>query len=255
MNLFNIGNKVHRINVQVIRHGPPQKDPETGASLDALTEEGKVAAVKYGSELYIPSEGIIGLHSPKERAYETLAKIFEGAGVDMNTVSITARKALDTYGWTDETKMKTLIDPDGNKRSVDQVCNYLMNDVVLAEGDESFDQVGTRIISFLHKVISDEYDLSDTKKDSSEELCLSVTHCPVVEAGVIGLLRSYTDKKIQTVADIGGGTQPLDGFVLSVDHKGPKGMSRVGLVYKDLKVELPQMINSITDYRVRTTLL
>src|SRR3989344_8413672 len=152
--------------ISVRRHCDPKKDPNTGASLDELTEEGIQQARQIGSTIVVPETGIIGYHSPKNRAYQTLVAIMNGAGIVNPEVHADAR--LDVLDMKGEYKTQALMHPDGKKRSYNELVQFCIDTPNPAE---SFEAVGQRIVKYINSVI-------EANKIGKDAYVESVSHGP-----------------------------------------------------------------------------
>jgi len=203
--------------ISVRRHCDPKKDPNTGASLDELTEEGIQQARQIGSTIVVPETGIIGYHSPKNRAYQTLVAIMNGAGIVNPEVHADAR--LDVLDMKGEYKTQALMHPDGKKRSYNELVQFCIDTPNPAE---SFEAVGQRIVKYINSVI-------EANKIGKDAYVESVSHGPCVEAAFIELLKQKAGKKISQVSEIGGGFKPGEGFKVVIDYDLKSGLYQAKL--------------------------
>lgn len=195
----------NRLTISVRRHCDPKKDPNTGASLDELTEEGIQQARQIGSGIVVPKSGIIGYHSPKNRAYQTLVGIMQGAGIAAPEVN--AEPRLDVLDMKGDYKTRALMHPDGKKRNYNELVQFCMDTPNPAE---TFEAAGQRIMEYIDSII-----LGNAGRDVYFE---SISHGPCVEAAIIGLLKQRADRKIGQVSEIGGGFKPGEGFKVVVEY-------------------------------------
>jgi len=198
-----------RLNVNVRRHAKPDINPETGGSLDSLSSEGIESACNLGKELYsgIDSTQILGFHSPKQRARETIDYIFANANIEGNHCM---DKRLDMCIPKEHIK-KALLTPGGEKRPYNTVVQWLMDNPD-SEGI-SFTDYGNVIVSQIQDVVR-----SFGEPQDEESFIEEISHGPLVEAAYINLLER-SGKKIDQIEDMGGGLKPLEGFNLKVDYK------------------------------------
>ncbi|NQU97949.1 histidine phosphatase family protein [Candidatus Woesearchaeota archaeon] len=217
-----------RTIVNVRRHSIPDKDPETGKSLDSLTEEGKQQARDLGASLYKTDSGIIlvGYHSPKERAKETVEYIFDGAGAKDAQVSIDDRLNMTI---SPEHIKAALVTPEGEKRAYSDVVQYLMDNA--DPTGKTFAEYGQVIVDQLRDVVNDQNAIQQDKVYIED-----ISHGPLVEAALLTLLGT-AGKNVQDIRDIGGGFAPLEGFAVQVDYK-ESGIYAVELQCRDIVVPI-----------------
>ena len=253
--------KTNRLTISVRRHAQPKKDPETGASLDELSPEGLAQSREIGKQLVVPSEGIVGYHSPKHRAYQTVAEMIEATGVSPATIYPSG--LLDTLGVSKEKLTKYLVDENGEKRSYDEVVNAVIRGDFYEEGDESFQAAGDRIIQRVKQAVyhhagklTKEYGV---QKIGLERRVENISHGPVVDAGFVKIL-DMEGRPITDVSEFGGAFKPGEGFVVNVDYRPGEHVfdlkkGAVDVTYRDEKpIKSPELSKALLDYAVTETI-
>lgn len=214
--------ELKKLIISVRRHEKPQKDPQTGASLDKLTSKGIDNSRRTGSKLVVPNGGVVGFHSPKYSAWETITYMLEGAGLP---TIVFEDELLDTMLMTQEFKDLAFVNPQSEKRPYDEVVQYMMDNS--DPKGETFEQTGAKLQDF----IRDAY-FTLQNVNSSEMRVEAVSHGPKVEAGVINILKSLGNK-ITHVSQIGGGFSPGTGFTVNVEYNAKSGVYTANLEHRD----------------------
>lgn len=213
--------------ISVRRHAESKKDPnDTTKKLDELTEAGIQKAKEIGSQLHIPKSGIIGYHSPKNRAYQTLNAIMQGAGI--KNPQISEDKSLDSIKITPEYRKFVL-----SQGSSDECMQYIMDNP--DPKGQSFSDSGMDIHKFIKKVYEDF--VNTTESIGKETLIEGVSHAPKVEAGLVYLL-GCAGKKITKLDEIGGGFKPAEGFKLTIEYNNKSGLYKATLDHRGEKTQL-----------------
>lgn len=219
-------NKAEDFDIRVVsrfrRHADPDKDTE-GRSLDSLSEFGIEQAELMGGENKnegLSSKILKTFHSPKQRAWETLKYMMDGAGTEearsyekseLDTMAIPKNVAAE-MAWKDKEK--------GEKRTFDEMIDFILNN---PDSQEEIEKIGERMSHRVNVALNSLHYLKSQDDVEME----SITHGPVQEAflkKVVLMEDEEGEKKIgfDSVAEIGGAFKPGEGFemVTTLDKEG-----------------------------------
>jgi len=223
------------------RHADPDKDPETGLSMDSLKESGVEQAELIGCESKKEerNEKIKKtFHSPKQRAWETLAYMLNGAGRE--DVKVYGKSELDTMSIPDNVKeeMPWKNKEKKEKRNFDEMINFILNH---PDCEKEIEKTAQRIAHRVNVATNMPHYL----KEGDDVEMESITHGPVQEAllkEVIILDNKQGNKKtgFDSVEEIGGAFKPGEGFEIETmqgeDGKEIKKLNIYRLDEKGVKV-------------------
>lgn len=226
-----------KLDIKVVsrfrRHADPEKDPETGISLDSLKKSGIEQAELIGCEMKKQgrAEKIKkSFHSPKQRAWETLQYMLAGAGKE--DVKVYQKSELDTMAIPDQVKqvMQWKDKAKGEKRTFDEIIDFLMNHPDMQEEVEKASerlahrvQVATNMPHYLDQ--GDEVEMEST------------THGPVQEAFLKKVLilkdKQGNEKQgFDSVSEIGGAFKPAEGFQIETSIDDQSNQSKKLVIYR-----------------------
>ncbi|MFH1275905.1 MAG: histidine phosphatase family protein [Candidatus Woesearchaeota archaeon] len=182
---------IQTTTIEVRRHAPPKKDPETKRSLDELTEDGIVKAEEAG-KLYSGLQNLYVYSSGKQRTKQTGDLIRKGAGNIGEYVGVHNGLSLDFFD-----KLK---DKPGNIAYGPQWIDQLM------QKNPGLDEVVGREVKGFVK---------DAYQKHKGNYVLGVSHGPKVEIGYGSIIG--TSNYGPLAAD------PLDGFVAEIKEAKDSG--------------------------------
>ncbi len=247
----------HNIYVEVDfdRHFQPHKDPETGASLDELAPKGHKQKRKAGKELseYLEENDmqIKEYASEKLRAQQSAAEVnsldeeqvtriinqplsaelkeklvkqgYDKGKLDRRRFDylIRIKQELNPLKWGAEFKKECLLNPDGSKRSYDEVVQYWLDHTDPTSETTSQREAAAALAYRLFTIER----MTDKFYDDSDVLLKHKTHGPNPDA----LLREIMVREngrvgFDDVKEIGGAIKPGETvkFIINVDEQGNK---------------------------------
>ncbi len=242
------------IEVDFDRHFQPNKDPQTGSSLDELAPKGHQQKRSRGAELgdYVGEHGmkVKEYASEKIRANQSASEIdffneeqaeniinqpltaelkrkladqgYEKTLIDRRRFGhlIRIKKELNPMRFGKDFKLKAFLNKDGSKKTYDEVVQFCLdnND---PSGETTTSREAAGAYAYRLETIKR---MTDRLYNDSDVLLKHKTHGPNPDA----LLREIMVKDGQTgfdkVEEIGGAIKPGEGikFIINVDNKGDK---------------------------------
>ncbi|MFH1275904.1 MAG: histidine phosphatase family protein [Candidatus Woesearchaeota archaeon] len=205
---------IERKTIHVLRHAQPGKDQETKRSLDYLTEQGKADAEALGQRLYQGHQGdLIVRHSPMFRAFQTGARMAEGA-----------KKVPEIIHPSEYLGLEFFTEAANKPSGIEYGAEFINR--LLAENPEIEQRVAQEIRNF----VKEAYVTANAH--SGHTVVLGTSHGPKVEIGY-GALMGIPSGEIGQLA-----AQPLDGFVITVDKNEKSGsILEANVRFKDLETQ------------------
>ena len=253
------GHNIH-MEIDFDRHFAPKKDPDSGASLDALALKGHrekreageelprgIKIKEYASEMKRAQQSAMEINSiddeekdariinqalTAELKEKLVDRGYDKVKLDRRSFQFLARvkKELNPLKWNKEYKMKCLLknpeEPDKSKwqkHTYDEVVQYWLD-----HPDESGETTGTLecAAAFAYRIDTCAR-MADRLYDDSNVLLKHKTHGPNPDALLKEIMIQENGKKgFDNVKEIGGAIKPGEGmkFIVDINANGEKTM-------------------------------